>query len=90
MKRILMVPANVAPWLWGWPNRFLQRMDEAGTLVLLIGDYRGEGFSQGFDDPDRLTELSSDYSGGIWTDRIDLIGPAIEKRKHASASVRGR
>jgi glycerophosphoryl diester phosphodiesterase len=76
---VLMVPANVAPWLWGWPHRFLQRMDEAGTLVLLIGDYHGEGFSQGFDDPSRLSDLPSDYSGGIWTDRIDLMGPAFEQ-----------
>jgi glycerophosphoryl diester phosphodiesterase len=77
-RSMLVVPANVAPWLWGWPNRFLQRMDRVGTRVILIGDYRGDGFSQGFDDPERLAELPSDYSGGVWTDRIDRIGPAIE------------
>ena len=76
-RSMLFVPANAAPWLWGWPNRFLQRMDQVGTRVVLIGDYGGEGFSQGFDDPDRLTELPADYAGGIWTDRIDLIGPAV-------------
>lgn len=74
---VLFVPANVAPWLWGWPDRLLQRMDRAGTRIVLIGDYGGEGFSQGFDDPARLVELPADYSGGIWTDRIDLIGPAV-------------
>ena len=79
-RSVLLVPANVAPWLWGWPNRFLQRMDRAGTRVLVIGDYGGEGYSQGFDDPDRLTELPTDYSGGIWTDRIDLLGPAVGRR----------
>lgn len=77
-RNMLMVPVNYAPWLWGWPNRFLQRMDSVGTRVFLIGDYRGEGFSQGFDDPERLDELPSDYAGGIWTDRIDLIGPAVK------------
>jgi glycerophosphoryl diester phosphodiesterase len=77
-RSMLVVPANVAPWLWGWANRFLQRMDRVGTRVILIGDYRGDGFSQGFDDPERLAELPSDYSGGVWTDRIDRIGPAIE------------
>jgi glycerophosphoryl diester phosphodiesterase len=74
---LLTVPANVAPWLWGWPNRLLRRMDKVGTRVVLIGDYGGEGFSLGFDDPDRLTELPAGYSGGIWTNRIDLIGPAV-------------
>ena len=74
---VLLVPANVAPWLWGWPDRLLRRMERVGTLVVLIGDYGGEGHSRGFDDPLRLTELPAGYSGGIWTDRIDLLGPAV-------------
>ena len=74
-RSVLFVPVNVAPWLWGWPNRLLQRMDRVGTRVVLIGDYGGVGLLQGFDAPDRLTELPADYSGGIWTDRVDLIGP---------------
>lgn len=80
-RNLLLVPANVAPWLWGWPNRFLRRMDRVGTQVFLVGDYRGEGFSQGFDDPERLKDLPPDYAGGIWTDRIDLIGPAVKSGK---------
>jgi glycerophosphoryl diester phosphodiesterase len=80
-RGLLMTPANMAPWLWGWPNRFLQRMDRVGSQVMLVGDYYGEGFSQGFDDPARLNHLPTDYSGGIWTDRIDLIGPAVARQK---------
>jgi glycerophosphoryl diester phosphodiesterase len=76
-RSMLLVPANVAPWLWGWPDRLLRRMDRVGTRVILIGDYTGLGFSTGFDDPARLAELPRGYSGGIWTDRIDLIGPAV-------------
>lgn len=78
-RSVITVPANYASWLWGWPNRFMQRMEAAGSRVFLIGDYHGEGFSQGFDDPARLTTLPATYSGGIWTDRIDLIGPAVGK-----------
>lgn len=78
-RSMLMIPANVVPWLWGWPNRFLQRMASVESQVMLVGDYWGEGFSQGFDDPARLNHLPTDYSGGIWTDRIDLIGPAVEE-----------
>lgn len=73
---LVVVPANARRWMWGWPNRFLRRMDRAGTHVIVIGDYRGEGFSQGIDDPERLKEFPSDFSGTIWTDRIDLLGPA--------------
>jgi glycerophosphoryl diester phosphodiesterase len=76
-RGVLLVPANVAPWLWGWPNRLLRRMDRVGTRVVLLGEYGGGGISSGFDLPDQLTDLPRRYSGGIWTDRIDLIGPAL-------------
>lgn len=75
---MVLVPANATPWIWGWPNRFLQRMDAVGSRVFVIGNYGGEGFSQGFDDPARLDEFSGNYGGGIWTDRIDLLGPALK------------
>jgi len=82
-RSMLTVPVNFARWLWGWPNRFLQRMDKVDTRVVLIGDYHGEGFSQGLDDPERLTEIPSGYSGAIWTDRIDLIGPGVANERHS-------
>lgn len=74
---VLMVPANVAPWLWGWPTRFVARMRRAGSSVFLVGDYHGEPFSTPFDDPARLHRLPAEYTGGVWTDRIDLLGPAL-------------
>ncbi|MEO0984632.1 MAG: glycerophosphodiester phosphodiesterase family protein [Cyanobacteria bacterium J06639_14] len=77
-RSMLMVPINYVIWLWGWPNRFLQRMQQVNTSVFLIGEYRGEGFSQGLDDLKRINALPDDYAGGIWTDRIDLIGPAVK------------
>ena len=27
---LLLIPINVAPWLWGWPGRFLQRCRQPG------------------------------------------------------------
>ena len=76
---LLTLPANVAPWLWGWPDRLLQRMDGVGTSVALLGDWHGERYSKGFNDLERLRQLPADYSGGIWTDRIDLLGPALRQ-----------
>jgi len=77
-RSVITVPTNYAHWLWGWPDRFLHRMETAGSRVFVIGDYHGEGHSTGFDDPDRLSEFTDDYSGGIWTDRIDPIGPLVK------------
>ncbi|NEQ45508.1 MAG: glycerophosphodiester phosphodiesterase [Leptolyngbya sp. SIOISBB] len=78
-RSMLMIPINYASWLWGWPNRFLQRMATVDTRVFLLANYRGEGFSQGLDDLPSIQSLPDDYSGGIWTDHIDVIGPAIKK-----------
>ncbi|MEM8486078.1 MAG: glycerophosphodiester phosphodiesterase family protein [Bacteroidota bacterium] len=76
-QSMLLLPANVAPWMWGWPHRFARRMHNVGTDIALIGPYDGGGFSQGFDDVDALKQLPTDYAGGIWTDRIDLISTAL-------------
>jgi glycerophosphoryl diester phosphodiesterase len=67
------LPIKYAPLLWGWPNRFLDRMDRVGTRVVVV---QSDGtFSSGFDDADALAALPEHYSGTIWTDRIDLIAP---------------
>lgn len=78
-RSVLLVPSNVAPWLWGWPHRFVARMQAAGTPVFLIGPWSG-GFSEGIDDPAQVVDLiAAGYAGGIETDRIDRLGPALKK-----------
>ncbi|WP_142321565.1 glycerophosphodiester phosphodiesterase, partial [Bacillus thuringiensis] len=74
----LHIPDKVAPWLWGWPNRFLNRMDKADTRVIIVGG-NGFGFSSGFDSSEDIKRLPDDYTGGIWTNRIDKIAPVFKK-----------
>lgn len=72
----LHIPEKFAPWLWGWPNKFLNRMDSVNTRVIVVA---GSGeWSEGFDTVDDLTRLPKDYTGGIWTNRIDRIAPALK------------
>ncbi|MGO4676484.1 glycerophosphodiester phosphodiesterase family protein [Bosea sp. 2YAB26] len=75
---IVLVPINIAPWLWGWPNRFLNRLDSAGTQVFALGPYQGGGFSTGLDTLAELSRLPAGYSGGIWTDEIAVIAGAVK------------
>ncbi|MBR1124418.1 glycerophosphodiester phosphodiesterase [Bradyrhizobium lablabi] len=79
-RSLLLVPVNYAPWLWGWPNRFLARMNKHRSGVFVIGPHDGEDFSKGIDRVEDLTLLPKGYAGGIWTNRIDRIGPAIAKQ----------
>lgn len=77
----LFIPINIAPWLWGWPDRFLDRMEAADTQVFLLGPYSGGGYSQGLNDPAMLDKLPAGYSGGISTDALDVIMPKLQARQ---------
>jgi glycerophosphoryl diester phosphodiesterase len=77
---LLLIPVNVAPWLWGWPGRFLQRLEAAGAESLVAGPWDGGRFSRGIDDAATLAHLPDVYAGGIWTNRIDRIAPMTRSR----------
>jgi glycerophosphoryl diester phosphodiesterase len=75
---LLVVPLKYASFLWGWPNLFQKRMVEARTPFAVVG---GKGnWSEGFDTLDSLKLLPASFTGGIWTNRIDLIGSELGKR----------
>lgn len=73
----LHLPENIAPWVWGWPERFMTRMDKVDTRVVLVGD--GGDFSSGFDTLQDLERIPKTFTGVIWTNRIDLIAPHYGK-----------
>ena len=78
-RSLLLVPVNYGPWLWGWPDRFLNRMHGHDSQVFIVGRYDGEDFSSGIDRPDDLALLPAGFAGGIWTNRIDRIAPLVLK-----------
>jgi len=73
----LHIPIKYAPLLWGWPYKFMNRMKRAGTEIVLVA---GDGkFSEGFDSIEDLKKIPVNFSGYIWTNRIDKIGPAGQR-----------
>ena len=70
---LVLVPINVAPWLWGWPDRFLARMNRVNSAAFVLGPYSGGEFSTGVDTPELLARLPQSYSGGIWTNEIETV-----------------
>lgn len=74
----LHIPEKIAPWLWGFPNRFQNRMDQADTRVIIVGG-DGSDFSSGFDSLEDVQRLPASYTGGIWTNRIDRIAPIYKQ-----------
>ncbi|MFS0576924.1 glycerophosphodiester phosphodiesterase family protein [Sporosarcina sp. 179-K 3D1 HS] len=73
----LHIPEKYAPYMWGFPNKFLNRMEDANTRVILVAG--NGGWSEGFDKEQDLERLPNNYSGGIWTNRIDLIAPILKE-----------
>ncbi|MGM0899501.1 MAG: glycerophosphodiester phosphodiesterase family protein [Bacillota bacterium] len=67
------LPEKYAPFIWGWPDKFLKRMESVNTkIVVVAGD---GGWSEGFDEKKDLERLPSSFSGEIWTNRIEKIAP---------------
>jgi glycerophosphoryl diester phosphodiesterase len=78
---VIVVPANLGWLLWGWPHRFTRRMERAGTDVVLLGPMdAGDVGSRGIDDLDELRLIPKGFGGYVWTNRIEVIGPALKAR----------
>jgi glycerophosphoryl diester phosphodiesterase len=77
---VLFVPTNVAPWLWGWPGKFVSRMAAANSRIYLVGPYHGGGFSTGIDTENQAQAVPQDYSGGILTNDIATIAAVLKHR----------
>ncbi|HHU79458.1 MAG TPA: glycerophosphodiester phosphodiesterase [Clostridiales bacterium] len=67
----LHLPLNYARFLWGWPHKFVKRMESVNTRVVIVA---GNGKrSEGFDTEESLQSVPRGYSGYIWTNRIDRV-----------------
>jgi len=76
---ILALPVNVAPWMWGWPHRFVARMQAHGTDVILLGPWSG-GATVGIDAEDELGLVPEKFGGIVWTNHAETLADAIKKR----------
>ena len=75
------VAPNTWHWaLWGWPNRFMQRMEDAGTLVMVLDfKHRGRGVL-GIYRPGQIDFLPDDYRGALWVEKIEVVGPYAQSK----------
>jgi glycerophosphoryl diester phosphodiesterase len=79
---LVLLPVNVAPWIWGFPDRLIARMREAGTSVFVTGPLGAGDFAggtSGIDDEPLLRRLPAGFGGGVWTNRIEAIGPLVKR-----------
>jgi glycerophosphoryl diester phosphodiesterase len=72
----IFVPLNYQWAFWGWPNRLIQRMQDVGARVVVIGNH-GSDAGEGLTLPEQLGEIPSTFNGHVWVDDIWTVGPAL-------------
>jgi glycerophosphoryl diester phosphodiesterase len=75
---IVAVPLNYQWAIWGWPKRFLARMDKVGTKVILLGPYE-DGEIAGLERAEQLAKVPSDFRGYLWIEDFYAVGRALER-----------
>ena len=54
-------------------------MRDAGSEVILLGPYgSGDAGTSGIDTLEDLAEVPDGFAGYIWTNAVELIGPALK------------
>jgi len=79
-NNFIAVPVNLTWAVWGWPNRFMARMDRANVVILLAppeGDADKEPYISNMA---QLDAVPPEFSGVIVTDYIETIGPEVQRR----------
>ncbi|MFZ2099010.1 MAG: glycerophosphodiester phosphodiesterase family protein [Oricola sp.] len=75
----VMVPGNLAWLAWGWPHRFRERMEAAGSDIILLGPYeKGDPGTRGIDTPEDFKLIPAGFDGFVWTNRIETTGPLLK------------
>lgn len=75
---LVPVPVNFAWLIWGWPHRFTGRLASVGSEAILVGPIKGRDPMGGINDADTLASVPDGFNGYVWTDRIEVIGPALK------------
>ena len=81
---LVLVPVNAAPWMWNWPNGFLNRMARSGSIVVVVGPYSPGEFSRGVDSEAEFR------SAATWICRRHLDQSHRPDRRTGTAAALGR
>lgn len=73
----MIVPLDSQWMYWGWPNRLIARMEEAGGKVVVTGSLPEKGGVRGLDLPEQLGDVPASFNGYILAQDIWVVGPAL-------------
>jgi glycerophosphoryl diester phosphodiesterase len=73
----LILPREGGWTIWGWPYRFLARMNAVGARFFIAGDGPEGGPYVGLTEPEQLGEVPHDYTGMLLVEDMDNVGRAL-------------
>jgi hypothetical protein len=82
--KTMWIPLDGQWRVWGWPKRFMARMDDAKVRVILSGATNAEsaiglGVQDGISNFEHIPDVPADYTGYLLVSDIHAIGPAIRR-----------
>ena len=77
--KTIIIPLDQQWKAWGWPKRFMARMDAAKVRVILSGPASADGTMVGLTALEQIPQVPRDFTGYLWVEDIDLIGPALRR-----------
>jgi hypothetical protein len=78
-KVMLLSLNDLGYTLWGWPNRFLARMQAANTRVIIAESIGDDSTIKGLSNVEQYNDIANSYNGYIWIDNITDLGPALKR-----------
>jgi glycerophosphoryl diester phosphodiesterase len=73
----IMVPLNHQWLVWGWPNRFQDRMAKANARVILLGDLDRSLSPAGIERAEQLGDVPRAFKGYLWVEDMEEVGRAL-------------
>ena len=72
------IPVDKQWAIWGWPNRFLARMADAGSKVMVLGPER-RGEVTGLETVEQIDDVPRDFRGYLWIEDFSTVGRAVQR-----------
>jgi glycerophosphoryl diester phosphodiesterase len=75
----LIVPRRGEWTLWGWPYRFMDRLQGVGARFFIAGEPAADGTVTGLDSADQLDEVPRHFAGMLLIEDMNEVGRALQR-----------
>jgi glycerophosphoryl diester phosphodiesterase len=75
----VVIPLNHQWTVWGWPDRFLDRMAGSNTKVVVMGNFEDENAPAGLEHGEQLGEVPRSFKGYLWVEDIYEVGRSLQR-----------